>query len=197
VAVGVLGDGDDVGDRFPPRQFVGMVLVRSDEHHREFPGRDAIGQAVLLIQSRRYPDAEHSHEMVNGPGGSRSAKQHGMLFCGADTPGNDLAGFFPEPGRLQAGARRFRMGVGVQRQHCIAEVILYERQRAPRSRVVGVGDPARSEWPVDDLVFTDYGCSNEIDQSVGHCDDAIGQPAAWILRRGGVSPERPPPRTWR
>ena len=34
VAVGVLADRDDVGDRLAPGQLVGVVLVRPDEHDR-------------------------------------------------------------------------------------------------------------------------------------------------------------------
>ena len=36
VAVGVLRDRDDVGDRLAPRHLVGVVLVGTDEHDRPF-----------------------------------------------------------------------------------------------------------------------------------------------------------------
>ena len=38
VSVGVLVDDHHVGDRLAPRQLVGVVLVRSDEHHRAILG---------------------------------------------------------------------------------------------------------------------------------------------------------------
>ena len=43
VAVGVLGDDDDVGDRLAPRQLVRVVLERADEDHRSLFGGDVAG----------------------------------------------------------------------------------------------------------------------------------------------------------
>ena len=40
VAVGVLGADHDVGDRLAPRQLVGVVLERADEHHGPLVGGD-------------------------------------------------------------------------------------------------------------------------------------------------------------
>ncbi len=53
-AVGVLVDGHDVRDRLPPRQLVGVVLVRADEHDRTLVGRDLVAQRD---SARRAPPA--------------------------------------------------------------------------------------------------------------------------------------------
>ena len=64
VPVGVRADHDDVGDRLPPRQLVGVVLVRADEHHRPLLGGDPF----------REP------RTGAGPSGSRSSRMPTSLF---------------------------------------------------------------------------------------------------------------------
>ena len=67
-------------------------------------------------------------------------------------------------GRVQAGGRRLGVGVGVQRQHVVADVVLDERQRAARGRVVGVHEPARPERPVEDHVVADHRVADPVDE---------------------------------
>ena len=51
------------------------------------------------------------------------------------------AGVLAQPRGLQAGAAGLGVGVGVARQHLVADEVLDERQRPARRGVVGVGDP--------------------------------------------------------
>ena len=53
VAVGVLVDHDDVGDRLAPRQLVGVVLERPDEHDRALGLGDPARQRVARVEIRR------------------------------------------------------------------------------------------------------------------------------------------------
>ena len=58
VAVGVLGDGDDVGDRFSPRDLVRVVLERADEHHRPVRERDVVGEVVPVVEVGGQPEVQ-------------------------------------------------------------------------------------------------------------------------------------------
>ena len=53
VPVGVLGDRDHVGDRFAPRQLVGVVLERPDEDDRTLAARDVLRQIDSVRRDRR------------------------------------------------------------------------------------------------------------------------------------------------
>ena len=74
------------------------------------------------------------------------------------------AGVLAQPGGLQAGAAGLGVGVGVARQHLVADEVLDEGQRAPGRGVVGVGDPARAVGPVHDLVVADDGLADAAQQ---------------------------------
>ena len=50
-AVRILRDGDHVRDRLAPRQLVGVVLVRPDEHHRPLGHGDLRAQVVPVVQA--------------------------------------------------------------------------------------------------------------------------------------------------
>ena len=80
-----------------------------------------------------------------------------MIFVGADTAPDDLAGLFAKAGRLQRRPGRFGVGVGIQRENLVADVVLDEGERSTRCRVVGVGDSPRSERTAHDLVTSDDG----------------------------------------
>ena len=58
---------------------------------------------------------------------------------------DESPGVLAEPRGLQPRARGLGVGVGVQRQHGVADEVLDERQRASTGGVVGVGHPARPE----------------------------------------------------
>ena len=50
VAVGVLRDHHDIGDRLAPRQLVGMMLEGSEEHDRTLVGGDGLAEVVSVVQ---------------------------------------------------------------------------------------------------------------------------------------------------
>ncbi len=128
VAVGVLGDADHVRDRFPPRQFVGVVLEGPDEHDRSLRGRDVVRQVVAVLEGARDAEAEHVHEVVDRPGGTRPGEDDRVRVVGVDAGADQLACLLAEPGCLQTGAGRLRVRVGVQGEHDVADVVLDERQ---------------------------------------------------------------------
>ena len=68
--VGVLVDGHDIRDGLAPRQLVGVVLVRADEHHRPLAGRDLVAQSVALVELGGQPQPEHIDELVDGTRGA-------------------------------------------------------------------------------------------------------------------------------
>ena len=70
VAVRVLVDHDDVGDRLPPGELVGVVFVGSEEHHRPLGGRGSLGRARSGCQ----------------PAGRRSSRMATSLFTAAVAP---------------------------------------------------------------------------------------------------------------
>ena len=84
VPVGILGDLDDVGDRFPPREFVGMVLVRTDEDHRALLGRYRGGQPEAVVEACRDSEAEDGDEPIDGAGRTRPGEDHRVLFGASD-----------------------------------------------------------------------------------------------------------------
>ena len=78
-AVGVLPDDDDVGDRFPPRELVAVVLVRADQDDRPLIGRDVRPQAVALVEAGRDPQLQDPDEEVDRAGHARAAEDHRMV----------------------------------------------------------------------------------------------------------------------
>lgn len=72
------------------------------------------------------------------------------------------------------------MRIRVEGQHNVADVVLYERERSTRSRVVGIGHPPRPEWTRHDIVRPDYRCTNRFnDVHEGErTGDRAGFPAA-------------------
>ena len=117
VAVGILGDLDDVGDRFPPREFVGMVLVRSDEHHRALSsgGIDAVNPK-RSSRPAGILKAKDGDESIDGAGRTRPGEDHGVLFAAADGMPDDRPGVLAESRGLKTRPRGLGMGVGVKRQ---------------------------------------------------------------------------------
>ena len=75
VAVGVLGDRHDVGDRLAPGQLVGVVLERPDEHHRPLVGRDRAAEVVAVVEVGREAQVEDADQLVDRAGRSRSRRR--------------------------------------------------------------------------------------------------------------------------
>ncbi len=181
VAVGVLGDRDDVGDRFAPRHLVGMVLVGADEHHRSPVGRDLVGEVPHVVECRRDAQPQHADEFVDGVGRAAAAEQHDVVVGGADTVGDDGPRLLAEASGLESGSRRLGVGVGVQREHRGPEVVLDEVERAARRGVIGVDDRLDPERSFDDVVSPDDRRTDGGDQ-VGR-SSRVGH-GATIARRG-------------
>ena len=85
----------------------------------------------------------------------------------ADRVADDRPGVLAEARRLEAGPGRLGVGVRVQRQDRVADVVLDERQGAAARRVVGVGHAAQPERPGDGLVVADDRRADPLDQGVG------------------------------
>ena len=101
------------------------------------------------------PQAEHVDELVDGRRRAGAAEDDRVLGPSATRPQDDLAGLLAEAGRLEAGAGRLGVRVGVERQDRVADVVLDEGERATGGRVVGVGHAAHAERPSDGLVVAD------------------------------------------
>ena len=130
--VGVLGDHLDVGDRLAPGNLVGVVLVRTDEHHRPLGLRDPLEEPVAGGEVRRQPQVENVDQLEDRRGGAGAAEDHHVVVGAAHGPVDDPAGVLAEAGRLQAGARGLGVGVGVQGQDLVADEVLDEGQRPAR-----------------------------------------------------------------
>ena len=91
VAVGILPDRDDVGDRFAPRKFVGVVFERTDEHDRTFVARDGGRETVLLVELGRDREVEDPHHLVYRRRRTRSTKDHRVLVVASDRVEDDAA----------------------------------------------------------------------------------------------------------
>ena len=126
----ILRDDHHVGDRFAPRQLVGMVFVGPDEDDRSLLGGDATAQLVAVVECLRDAQPQDRHELVDGGRRARPREDDGMLGSAATRVQDDVPGFLAESRRLQPGARGFRVRVGVQGQHGVPQVVLDEGQRA-------------------------------------------------------------------
>jgi len=164
VPVRVGNDVDHVGVGLPPRQFVGMVLVRADEHYRPLLGRDLVQQPVLPGRAVGQPQFQDADEFVDRGGGAGATEDDHVLVGAADGVVDDTPRVFAQQAGGQAGAGGFRVGVGVPGQHMVPDGVLDEVQRPTGSGVVGVGDPARPVRAVEDLAFADDPCPDPLDQ---------------------------------
>ena len=164
VAVGVLGDDDDVRDRLAPRQLVRMVLEGADEDHWALLRRDVRGEPVVVVERRREPQSEDADQLVDRAGCARAAEDDARLVGAPDGVVDDLARVVAQAARLQARARRLGVRVRVARQHLVADQVLDEPERAPARRVVRVGDPAGAERPPHHLVVADHRLPDALQQ---------------------------------
>ena len=76
------------------------------------------------------------------------------------------AGLLAEARRLEAGAGRLGVGVGVARQDRGPDVVLEESQAASRRGVVGVGHAPGPEGSLEHLVVPDDRAADELDEGV-------------------------------
>ncbi len=105
VAVGVFGDGDHVADRFAPRDFVGVMLERSDEDHRPFGLGDAVRQVIAVVEIGRQSKVHDADQLVDRPRCAGPAEDHATLGVGADGIADDATSVLAQTRRLQPGAR--------------------------------------------------------------------------------------------
>jgi len=160
----VLGNQDHVGDALAPGQFIGMMLVGPDKNHRTFVGRNPLGQAIPGIKILREPQIQNIDELVDGSGRPRAAKNDHVLLRAANGLEDDTAGVLPKTCRLQARARGFGMGIGVQRQHLFGNKIFDKLQGAAAGRVVGIGHAPVAVRPVQGTIVPDDRIANLLDQ---------------------------------
>ena len=183
VAVGVLADRDHVGDGLAPRQLVGVVLVRPDEHDRPLAAAGSRPQALAVVEVRRDPQVEDVDQLVDRGRSSPSRRRSPRAGRGRRRRLED-DGAAPPRGSASSGgrSRRLGVGVGVQRQDRVADVVLDERQAAPRRRVVGVGDAADAVRARDRLVVADDRGPDQVDERVR------AEPVTGPVARRGVPP---------
>ena len=100
-------------------------------------------------------------------------------------------------------AERLGVGVGVERQHLVADEVLDEGERATGGRVVRVGHAARAERPFDGAVIADDPGPDRVNESLDPLlhrrlpSCPAGGPGAWVMirRLAGKSPARRPQRS--
>ena len=167
-AVVILGDHNDVGQRFAPGQLVAVVLIRADEHDRALGRRDRRAEVVAIVEIGRQADLETVDEPVDGTGGPGAGEQDDVLGRGrADRLGDDPPGVFSEARGLETRARRLRVRVAVQRQDRLSDEILDEREGAAGCRVVGVCHAPQAERADDRLVVADHVGADRLDECRG------------------------------
>jgi hypothetical protein len=168
VALAVLADRDDVGDRLAPRQLVAVVLERADEHDGPLAGRDVRAEGPSVVEVGRDAQVEHLDQPVDRSRGPGPAEDHGVgLAVPAHAIEHDPAGALPEARGLEPRAGRLRVGVRVQRQDLFPDVVLQEREAAARRRVVGIGHAADPVGARDGLVLADDRRADPLDQLAG------------------------------
>ena len=123
VAVHVLGNDDDISDRLPPGQVVGVMLERPDEDHRAFTGGDGVAEMVTVFQCGRDTQPEDADQFVDRTGAARSCEDHDGFGVAADSVEDDGTGVFAQPGRLQTGSAGLSVCVGVAGQYLVADKV--------------------------------------------------------------------------
>ena len=195
-AVGVLVDRHDVGDGLAPRDLVGVVLEGADEHHRALLGRDRGGEVVAVVERGRDPQSQDADQLVDRGGAAGAAEHHDRLVVATHGVTDDPSRVLAEPGRLEAGAARLGVGVGVGRQHLGADEVLDEGQAATGRGVVGVGHAARAVGALHHLVVADDRGADALEEGgrgggfVRH-DPSLRPPRPVISARRGRRPRRP------
>ena len=98
----------DVGDGLPPGQVIAVVLERADEDNRALLRRNVLAEVVPAVEVGGQAEVEDGKESVDGTGGAGAGEDDRHLAgIGAQAAADDVARVPAQPGRLQAGARRF------------------------------------------------------------------------------------------
>ena len=84
-----------------------------------------------------------------------------------DRAPDEASRLLAEAGGLEPGPGRLRVGVRVQRQDRLADVVLDEREASTGRCVVRVGHAADAVRARDGLVIADDGGADQVDQGVG------------------------------
>ena len=155
MAVSVLVDGDDVGDRLAPRELIAVVLERADEHHGTIAGRDGVVESVAPVEVGGDAQVEDADQLVDGACRAGAGEDDAGVVVTVDGIADDPSRVLAQAGGLQSGTAGLRVGVGVARQDLVADEVLDEGQGATARCVVGVGDPPFAEGPLHDLVVAD------------------------------------------
>ena len=163
-AVGVFVDHHHIGDRLPPRQLVGVMLVGADKHHRPLVLRDLLEKAVTGVEVCRDADVQNIDQLVDRGGGSGAGENHHVLVRTSDRLLDDLPGVFPEAGGLETRSRGLGVGVGVEGKHLGDDELLDKAQGMARRRVVRIGDPPQAIRSVDRTIFTDQGVADRFEK---------------------------------
>ncbi len=106
VAVGVLADGHDLGDRLTPGQLVGVVLEGADEDDGTCLDRDVAAQAEARVEVGRDAQVEDADELVHRGRRARATEDDRVLVpVGVHGFADDVAGVLSVARGLAAGAR--------------------------------------------------------------------------------------------
>ena len=135
-------------------------------------GRSSAGmwcaETVALVEVGRDAEVEDADQLVDGSRRARAAEDDRVLVAVGPTGlADDVARVLAKAGRLQAGATRLRVGIGVERHDLVADVVLDEGQAATRRGVVSVRQTPYAEGTVEGLVVADDAATDECQQLVG------------------------------
>ena len=121
-------NNDDLCARLTPRQFVAVVFIRTDKHHR----------LVFVVGVGGVPKTHNVDEFVNRRRGTWATKDNLVVVGGVNSAANDVASLLSVGGALRAGERSLGVRIGIIRQHVFANGVFDEGKRAPRRGVVGI-----------------------------------------------------------
>ena len=110
VAISVLVDHHDLGDRLTPGQLVGVMLEGPDEHDRALVVRDLLAELVARVEIGGQPQVHDVDQLVDRAGRAGATEDHQIVGAAADRAVDDLARVVAELGGLPAGAATSRCG---------------------------------------------------------------------------------------
>ncbi|CAB4799098.1 unannotated protein [freshwater metagenome] len=96
VAVNILRDNDNVGHRFAPRKFIGVMLEGSDENHGALVRRNVVRQVVLAVQVCRNAQIHHRNKSINGSGRARANENDDDVVFASESLRNNGARIFAQ-----------------------------------------------------------------------------------------------------
>src|SRR3569623_3568866 len=167
VTIGILVDHDDIGDRLAPRQLVGVMLERADEHDRALGFGDAVRELVARVEIGRDAQLQDVDQLVDRAGRAAAGEDHQVIGAAADRALDHLTRVLAERRRLPAGAARLGVRVRVERHDLVADEVLVERDRAAARGVVRVRDAAQAVRAFECAVVADDRSSDRLDEALG------------------------------